>query len=69
MELMVSENVRSYAVGGVNQNNFGDWFNAGITGFGIGSALYKVGDMAKQVSEKAIRLVVSFDEARAHSLD
>ena len=66
---VLPKNVNSYAVGGVNENNFGDWFKAGITGFGIGSALYRAGDMAKQVSEKAKRLVVSFDEARAHSLD
>ena len=66
---VLPELIRSYAVGGVNENNFLDWFRAGITGFGIGSSLYKAGDTARKVSEKAKRLVISFDEARASSLD
>jgi 2-dehydro-3-deoxyphosphogalactonate aldolase len=60
--------IRSYAVGGVDENNFLDWFRVGITGFGIGSSLYKVGDTARKVSEKAKRLVISFDKARVSSL-
>ena len=66
---VLPERIRSYAVGGVDENNFLDWFRVGITGFGIGSSLYKVGDTARKVSEKAKRLVISFDEARASSLD
>ena len=66
---VLPENVRSYAVGGVDTNNFLDWFRVGITGFGIGSSLYKVGDKAKEVSEKAKNLVLSFDDARKYILD
>ena len=65
---VLPERIRSYAVGGVDENNFLDWFRVGITGFGIGSSLYKVGDTARKVSEKAKRLVVSFDKARVSSL-
>jgi 2-dehydro-3-deoxyphosphogalactonate aldolase len=55
-------------VGGVDENNFLDWFRVGITGFGIGSSLYKRGDTARKVSEKAKSLVISFDKARDSSL-
>lgn len=65
---VLPERIRSYAVGGVDENNFLDWFRVGITGFGIGSSLYKVGDTARKVSEKAKRLVISFDKARVSSL-
>ena len=65
---VLPERIQSYAVGGVDENNFLDWFRVGITGFGIGSSLYKVGDTARKVSEKAKRLVISFDKARVSSL-
>ena len=66
---VLPKRIRSYAVGGVDENNFLDWFRVGITGFGIGSSLYKVGDTARKVSQKAKRLVMSFDEAQASSLN
>ena len=69
MRAVLPESIRSYAVGGVDENNFLDWFRVGITGFGIGSSLYKVGDTARKVSEKAKKLVRSFDEARTSGLD
>ena len=65
---VLPERIQSYAVGGVVENNFLDWFRVGITGFGIGSSLYKIGDTARKVSEKAKRLVISFDKARDSSL-
>ena len=61
--------VRSYAVGGVDVNNFFDWFAVGITGFGVGSSLYKVGDTAKQVSENSKKLILAFDEAPARIME
>ena len=65
---VLPERIQSYAVGGVDENNFLDWFRVGITGFGIGSSLYKIGDTARKVSEKAKGLVISFDKARDSSL-
>lgn len=44
---------RLYAVGGVSPDNLGDWLAAGASGFGVGSALYKPGMDARQVSERA----------------
>ncbi|MCO6384708.1 2-dehydro-3-deoxy-6-phosphogalactonate aldolase [Oceanicola sp. 502str15] len=49
------------AVGGAGPDNFGDWAAAGISGFGIGSALYKPGDTPAQVAEKAAGIVAAYD--------
>ncbi|MBY6154566.1 2-dehydro-3-deoxy-6-phosphogalactonate aldolase [Vannielia litorea] len=50
------------AVGGAGPSNFADWAVAGISGFGIGSALYKPGDTPAQVAEKAANIVAGYDE-------
>jgi 2-dehydro-3-deoxyphosphogalactonate aldolase len=50
-----------YAVGGVGPAEFGVWAAAGVTGFGIGSALYKPGMAAEDVSTRATDLVAAFD--------
>jgi 2-dehydro-3-deoxyphosphogalactonate aldolase len=51
-------------VGGVGPENFLSWFDAGATGFGIGSGLYKAGDSAEIVYEKAKAIVLSYDKAK-----
>ncbi|MBL1405263.1 MAG: 2-dehydro-3-deoxy-6-phosphogalactonate aldolase [Hyphomicrobiales bacterium] len=51
------------AVGGAGPDNFDSWFAAGASGFGIGSAIYKPGDTAKIVSEKAKIIVESYDRS------
>lgn len=52
-----------YAVGGVGADDFATWLAAGASGFGIGSALYKPGDTAEVVAEKAARMVAAYDAA------
>ncbi len=49
------------AVGGANAGNFAAWVAAGADGFGIGSALYKPGDDAATVDEKAQAIVAAYD--------
>ncbi len=49
------------AVGGANAGNFAAWVSAGADGFGIGSALYKPGDDAATVDEKARAIVAAYD--------
>lgn len=53
----------TYAVGGAGPENFDQWFKAGATGFGIGSALYKPGDSATEVATKAKAIVTAYDGA------
>lgn len=52
-----------YMVGGVGPDNFGEWMHAGASGFGLGSWLYRPGDTAADVSEKARQAVDAWDAA------
>ncbi|GEO85887.1 MULTISPECIES: 2-dehydro-3-deoxy-6-phosphogalactonate aldolase [Alphaproteobacteria] len=51
------------AVGGVSQTDFAAYLKVGVTCFGLGSSLYKPGDSAAAVSEKAERTVAAYDTA------
>ncbi|MGH1331962.1 MAG: 2-dehydro-3-deoxy-6-phosphogalactonate aldolase [Paracoccaceae bacterium] len=51
-----------FMVGGVGPDSFGDWMAAGASGFGLGTSLYRPGDSAKDVSEKARAMVCAYDE-------
>ena len=51
----------TYAVGGVGPADFADWRAAGITGFGLGSNLYKPGYDATRVADLAAAAVAAYD--------
>jgi 2-dehydro-3-deoxyphosphogalactonate aldolase len=51
------------AVGGAGPENFAEWIGAGASGFGVGTALYRPGESADVVADKAARLVAAYDEA------
>jgi 2-dehydro-3-deoxyphosphogalactonate aldolase len=44
-------------MGGIDGRSFAPWIKAGARGFGIGSAIYKPGDTAATVAEKAKNLI------------
>ncbi|MBS8227354.1 2-dehydro-3-deoxy-6-phosphogalactonate aldolase [Vannielia litorea] len=50
------------AVGGAGPGNFADWAAAGVSGFGIGSALYAPGDTPGTIAEKAATITAAYDE-------
>ncbi|MBW8284512.1 MAG: 2-dehydro-3-deoxy-6-phosphogalactonate aldolase [Rhizobium sp.] len=51
------------AVGGVSDADFGAYLKVGVSCFGLGSSLYKPGDSAVTVAEKARRTVAAYDAA------
>lgn len=56
---------KTYAVGGVGPENFAEWINAGVTGFGLGTGIYKPGFSAEDVGMRARRIVAAYDEAKS----
>lgn len=52
-----------YAVGGADHTNFAEWMAASADGFGIGSALFKPGFSAAEVSTRAKAMVKAYDKA------
>ena len=63
LRAVLPPSLSTYAVGGVHPTNFVDWLASGVTGFGIGSYLYKVGDNASAVRKKADEIVSAYDDA------
>ncbi|MDN5568612.1 MAG: 2-dehydro-3-deoxy-6-phosphogalactonate aldolase [Paracoccus sp. (in: a-proteobacteria)] len=61
MRAILPAGTEMWAVGGVSADNMGEWCQAGAAGFGIGSSLYKPGDDAAAVAEKARAMVAAWD--------
>lgn len=53
----------TFAVGGVGPDNFADWKAAGISGFGIGSNLFKPGMTVAEIAANAQAMVTAYDKA------
>ncbi|WP_415182642.1 2-dehydro-3-deoxy-6-phosphogalactonate aldolase [Phaeovulum sp.] len=62
MAAVLPRDIKLFAVGGVSLENMADWQHAGAAGFGIGGAIYRPGDSAKVVAQKARALAARFDE-------
>ena len=65
MKAVLPPDIPLYAVGGANPDNFGEYFAAGCTGFGLGTFIYKPGMTAEQVSERAVAAVAAYDAGHA----
>ncbi|QDZ10375.1 2-dehydro-3-deoxy-6-phosphogalactonate aldolase [Devosia ginsengisoli] len=65
MKAVLPPELPVYAVGGANPDNFGEYFAAGCTGFGLGTYIYKPGMDAAQVAERAAAAVAAYDAGKA----
>lgn len=63
LSAVLPKGTNTYAVGGVGPADFADWLGAGITGFGLGSNIYKPGYSAEMVGALAAEIVTSYDAA------
>jgi len=59
MRAVLPKEARVLPVGGIAPDNMGPWTDAGAAGFGLGSALYKVGLTAEQVGANARAFVAA----------
>lgn len=57
MRDVLPKDVQLWAVGGTDARNFTQWLDAGASGIGVGGALYRPGDTAEVVGERASELV------------
>ena len=60
---VVPASVAILPVGGITPEKMAVWRAAGASGFGLGSALYRPGDEARAVGERARRFVAAWDAA------
>lgn len=65
MKAVLPPELPVYAVGGANPDNFGEYFAAGCTGFGLGTYIYKPGMDIAQVAERAAAAVAAYDAGKA----
>lgn len=61
LKAVLPPQMETYAVGGVGPEDFANWRKAGITGFGIGSALFKPGMSIADISARAKDLAAAWD--------
>lgn len=64
MSVVIPKSIPLFAVGGANASNFGEWLNVGISGFGIGSALFKPGYSTERIATIAKEMVAAYDSAK-----
>jgi 2-dehydro-3-deoxyphosphogalactonate aldolase len=57
MRAVLPRDTKVIPVGGVDRLSMATWKQAGAAGYGIGSALYKPGDTASEVKNKALAFV------------
>ena len=55
------------AVGGVDESNIGDYYRVGVSGFGIGTSIYKPGRSAAEAGQRARAIVSVYDTNAART--
>jgi 2-dehydro-3-deoxyphosphogalactonate aldolase len=62
MQVVVSPGTLMIPVGGINKKNWRPYYQAGASGFGLGSSLYRQGMTADELKERAQAFAVSWRE-------
>jgi 2-dehydro-3-deoxyphosphogalactonate aldolase len=61
---VLPKHIQVHAVGGVTPSNMAEWLACGVSGFGIGSSLYKQGMSLTAVAAAAQTLVAAWNHAK-----
>jgi 2-dehydro-3-deoxyphosphogalactonate aldolase len=61
LKAVLPSNLKTYAVGGVNETHFKDWLDAGVTGFGIGSNLFHPSMNDDNIQFAASKIILAYD--------
>ncbi|MGQ7846118.1 2-dehydro-3-deoxy-6-phosphogalactonate aldolase [Granulosicoccus sp. 3-233] len=65
LKAVLPPSAETYAVGGVGPDNFAEWINAGASGFGIGTGIYKPGFTVADVASRAESIVAAYDQCQS----
>ena len=65
LKAVLPSNLKTYAVGGIDETHFSDWLNAGVTGFGIGSNLFHPSMTNDDIQFAARKFVLAYDDWHA----
>jgi 2-dehydro-3-deoxyphosphogalactonate aldolase len=65
LRAVLPKSLRLVAVGGVDTTNIGSFIAAGCSGFGLGGALFKLGDRSEKVAETAKALIAAYQHSNA----
>ena len=65
LKAVLPSNLKTYAVGGVNETHFKDWLDAGVTGFGIGSNLFHPSMSDDNIQFAASKIILAYDSWHA----
>ena len=65
LKAVLPSNLKTYAVGGINEAHFSDWLDAGVSGFGIGSNLFHPSMSNDDIQFAARKIVLAYDNWHA----
>ena len=63
LSAVLPDNIISIAVGGIDETKFPIWLDVKITGFGLGSNLYKPGMLLGDIKARAEKIVQTYDNS------
>ena len=65
LKAVLPSNLKTYAVGGIDEMHFNEWLDAGVTGFGIGSNLFHPSMSDDNIQFAARKFVLAYDDWHA----
>ena len=65
LKAVLPSNLKTYAVGGIDEAHFSDWLDAGVNGFGIGSNLFHPSMSDDDIQFAARKIVLAYDNWHA----
>ncbi len=68
LSAILPSDIMSFAVGGIDINDFEKWLSVNVTGFGLGSSLYKPGIDLIKIREKTEEVIKVFDKVSNNKL-
>ena len=67
IKAVLPSDIKTYAVGGVDETHFNVWLNAGVTGFGIGTNLFHPSSKDDDIQFSARKIVSDYDNWHARN--